>query len=131
MTHRCTLHVEIDDPGDLAAVVAAVEGLGHAVECPVFDEWSRLRARDELLREAHAFMSGTPWGKSLRLAAEVQRFDSIIWPRIRGLETPPEGSKLRALLFRARRLGPLPTTARHLWNIAKCQGPGDFSEGCG
>lgn len=52
MAHRCTLRVTVADPADLAAIVEAVEGLGHAVECPAFDEWSQLSARDERLREA-------------------------------------------------------------------------------
>lgn len=115
---RVPLHVEVADHAQLAQVVEAVEGLGHPVECPVFDEWSRLRARDELLRAAHGLMSGTPWGRCVELAEEIGKFEGILWPRLRDHEAPPEGcSRLRSLLFRARRLGPLPSTARQLWNI--------------
>jgi hypothetical protein len=130
MTHRCTLHVEVDDPGNLAAIIEAIEGLGHRVECPVFDEWTRRRARDELLREAHGLMSGTPWGRCVQLEAEISRFEAVLWPRWRDRDTPPEGcSMLRSLLFRARQCGPLPATARQLRNIiAKRSGPGDFRE---
>ena len=127
MTHRCTLHVTVDDPADLAAIVEAVERLGHRVECSVFDEWTRRRARDEFLREAHGLMSGTPWGKCVALEAEIRKFETLVWPRWRR-ETPPEGcSALRRHLFEARRLGPLPSTARHLWNIVmKRSGACDF-----
>lgn len=131
MAHRCTLRVTVADPADLAAIVEAVEGLGHAVECPAFDEWSRLSARDERLREAHGLMSGTNWGRCVQLAAEIHRFEALVWTRWRDRETPPEGcSRLRSLLFRARRCGPLPGTARQLHNInaVKCNGPGDFGE---
>jgi hypothetical protein len=130
MTHRCTLHVEVAGPAELAAVVEAVERLGHRVECPVLDEWSRLRARDELLQEAHALMSGTPWRRSVQLAEQIGKFEGILWPRLRDRETPPEPcSRLRSLLFGARRCGPLPGTARQLHNIAtKRNAPCDFRE---
>lgn len=126
-----TLHVTVADPGDLVAVVAAVERLGHPVECPAFDEQSRRARRDSYLRMAHALMPGpTCWARCCQLEAEISRFEAIQWPRLRDHETPPEPcSRLRRYLFEARRLGPLPTTARHLWNIvAKRNAPGDFKE---
>jgi hypothetical protein len=120
VTHRCTLHIEVDDPGELAAIVRAIEGLGHRVECPVFDEWSRLRQRDEFLREAHGFMSGTTWGKCQQLAVQIGKFED----RWRDCETVPETfGALGRCLFRARGLGALPTTPEQLRNIiAKFKG---------
>ena len=43
MVHRCTLHVEVNSPSDLAAVIEAIEGLGVAVECPAHEARERLR----------------------------------------------------------------------------------------
>ena len=130
MTHRCTLHVTVADPGDLAAVIEAIEGLGAVVECPAYDERERRRSRDDFLVQALELMSGTPWRKCCQLEAEISTFESVVWPRWRDHEAPPEGSSaLRSLLFRGRRLGPLPTTARQLWNIAmKRSAPGNFRE---
>jgi hypothetical protein len=117
------------EPGDLAAIIEAIKALGHPVECPAHDARERLRARDGFLVQALELMSGTLWARCTALAAEVQRFEAIIWPRIRDHEVPPEGSKLRSLLFRARRLGPLPGTARQIRNIiAKRGSRGDFTE---
>ena len=127
---RVPLHVTVADAGDLPAVIEAVEGLGHAVECPAFEGRERLKQRDELLREAHGLMTGTPWGRCVQLEAAIARFESTIWCRWRDREAPPEGcSALRSLLFRARQLGPLPSSARQLLNVvAKCGGRGDFGE---
>ena len=127
---RCTLHVTVADAGELAAVIAAVEGLGAAVECPALDGRMRLRERDSFLVQALELMPGTPWGRCVQLESEIRRFEALVWPRWRDRETPPEGcSALRHLLFEARRLGPLPSTARQLWNIAMKRGdPCDFGE---
>ena len=64
---RHTLHVEAD-PADLPAVIAAVEAMGHPVECPAFDAWERLRARNELLRQALALMPGPSGWENRRSA---------------------------------------------------------------
>jgi hypothetical protein len=128
---RCTLHVTVADAGELTAVIEAIEGLGAAVECPAHDARERLRDRDEFLRAAHALMNGsTPWRRCTELESDIRRFEAVLWPRLRDRETPPEGcSGLRACLFRARRLGPLPTTAKQLWNIiVKRNSPCDFRE---
>ena len=128
---RHTLHVTVADPGDLPAVIAAIEALGVPVSCPAHDARQRRRSRDEYLLPAVELMSvGTPWGRCVQLEAEIRRFETVLWPRLRDHQAPPEGcSALRSLLFRARRLGPLPTTAKQLRNITvKCEGPCDFPE---
>jgi hypothetical protein len=48
VTQQHTLRVACD-LADLPEVIAAVERLGHRVECAAFDEWTRRRERDELL----------------------------------------------------------------------------------
>lgn len=75
-------------------------------------------------------MSGTPWGRCVVLEREIATFEGILWPRWRDREAPPEPySELRRRLFEARRLGPLPSTARQILNIAtKRDGRGDFGE---
>ena len=128
---RCTLHVTVADAGDLAAVIEAIEALGHHVESPTHDARERLRERDSFLVQAIELMSGsTPWRRCVELESEIRRFESVLWPKLRDHQAPPEPcSRLRSLLFRARRLGVLPGTARHLWNIVmKRSGPGDFKE---
>lgn len=119
-----------DDPDALGEAIEELERQGFKVECDALAGQMRLRERDGFLVQGLDLMSGTRWGRCTALATEIQKFESIIWPRIRDRETPPEGcSMLRSLLFRARRLGPLPTTARQLRNIiAKCGGRGDFAE---
>jgi hypothetical protein len=126
-----TLHVTVADPGELAAVVEAIEALGHPVECPVFDEWSRLARRDSYLRMAHERMPGPhSWNKSVQLAADVLYFESRIWPRWLHLDEPPaDCDEVRRFLFRARKLGKLPGTDRHLHSIAtKRNAPCDFGD---
>lgn len=128
---RYTVHVEVANPGGLAAVIAAIEALGHPVECPVFNEWSRLARRDSYLRMAHALMPGPgDWTKSVQLAARVLYFETRIWPRWSHLDEPPaEFSEGDRFLFMARKLGTLPGTDRQLHNIAaKSNPPCDFGE---
>ena len=120
-----------DDPVALTEGIGELERRGFRVECAALAEWVRRRARDEYLREAHALMSGgTPWGRCVQLEAEIHRFEALVWPRWSDREAPPEPcSELRRHLFNARRIGPLPSSARQLWNIAmKRGGPGDFKE---
>ena len=127
---RHTLHVEADPEG-LAEVIAEIKRRGYHVECPAFDGWERLKELDELLREAHALMPGPHgWNKSVQLAAEIHCFESQIWPRWSHLdESPTESTELRRILFRARKLGKLPGTNRHLHNLAtKRNAPCDFGE---
>ena len=125
---RHTLHIEADPEG-LAEIIAEIKRRGYHVECPAFDGRERLKGRDELLREAHGLMDGRPWGRCVQLAAEIHRFEALVWPRWRDRAAPPEPcSALRRYLFEARKLGPLPTTPRQLRNIAKWNGYGDFRE---
>jgi hypothetical protein len=128
VTQQHTLRVACD-LADLPEVIAAVERLGHRVECAAFDEWTRRRERDELLLEAVALLPGTPWGRCVALEAEIHRFEGALWPRWSHLDEPPAGSsRLRECLFRARKFGVLPS-ARQLRNIiAKRGGPCDFRE---
>ena len=49
---RHTLHVTVADPGDLPAVIAAIEALGVPVSCPAHDARQRRRSRDEYLLPA-------------------------------------------------------------------------------
>jgi hypothetical protein len=128
-----TLRVTLADPGDLAAVVAAIEGLGHHVECPSHDARERLRARDVFLVQALDLMNGTPWQKARELAAAIARFETTTWIRWRDHGTPPGGSRgismVQSCLFEARQLGRLPTTPEQLQNIAaKFKGPCNLVE---
>ncbi|WP_295401656.1 hypothetical protein [uncultured Thiocystis sp.] len=76
--------------------------------------------RDRYLRQAWEQIDATkPYRRSTALAAEIRRFEGAIWPRWRGLDTPPAGcSSLRGLLFMARRQGgPLPTGESYLHRL--------------
>ena len=118
-----------DDPESLAEAIAELERREFRVECAALAEWMRRRERDDYLREAYGLMSGAPWGRCVQLAAEIHRFEALVWPRWRDRAAPPEPcSALRRHLFEARRLGQLPTSARQLRNIAKWNGHGDFRE---
>jgi hypothetical protein len=120
VTHRYPLHVTVSDPADLAAVVAAIEALGHAVACPAFDQRSRQSRRDSYLRMAHALMPGPhDWTKSVQLAADVLYFETRLWPRYHHLDEPPaDFSEVRRFLFMARKLGRLPGSDKQLHTIA-------------
>jgi hypothetical protein len=75
--------------------------------------------RDYHLRQAWSALDGSPWQRSVRLSEELIRFQSILWPRWRELQAPPEGcSQLRSALWRALKTRMLiPSTARHLHEI--------------
>ena len=78
----------------------------------------RLSERNRHLIEAHALFDGSPWSRSVSLAAEIRRFEAIIYPRWRQLAEPPAGaSALRSCLFHARCLAPLPFSARALHDL--------------
>lgn len=101
--------------GDVETLDAAL-GLGGARGIERARTLYRRAQRDHNLRAAwHAVEASGPWSRSVRLAAEISRFETDIWPRWRDLDAPPAGaSSLRRSLFHARRLGPLPSTARGL-----------------
>jgi len=63
----------------------------------------------------------SPWGRSVRLEQEVQRFAQMMWPVWRDMSCPPEGaSAMRAALWEAFRTGlKIPGTARQLDAIVK------------
>lgn len=119
-----------DDPDKLAEALGELAARGYVIECPALDGQMRRQRRDEYLRQALALLTGTPWGRCAALEKEIAQFESILWPRLRDRETPPEEcSALRRHLFEARRLGPLPSTGRQIRNIiAKCADRGDFAE---
>lgn len=119
-----------DDPDALAEAIEQLELRGFKVECAALAGQMRRRQRDAFLRSACSLLPGTVWTRCVALEKEIARFEAIQWPRLRDHDAPPEPcSTLRRYLFEARRLGPLPTTPRHLWNITmKCSGPGDFKE---
>lgn len=101
-----------------------------------------LHRRNYWLTMAHALCEGdTPWKKSVRLAEEIERFLTFIWPAWEGLEMPPEGaSQLRCALFSAmhnasqiqtdKGLPAMPATARMLHEIVKRKGD-EISQGHG
>lgn len=75
--------------------------------------------RDCFLREASRLVEdGSTWARCVSLAKEIATFEARIWKRWRDLEVAPPGcSDLRACLFRARKLGELPTTTRQLYTV--------------
>ncbi|NVZ10639.1 hypothetical protein HW932_15355 [Allochromatium humboldtianum] len=77
--------------------------------------------RNRHLTTALELVEGDTTGARCRaLAAEIARFESRIWPRWRVLTAPPpEASRLRTALFKARQFGCLPTTHEQLRNIAR------------
>jgi hypothetical protein len=132
--YRLELVDEAEGDADerMVETIAWLQSRGYKVE-HASDLATRLRRRERdgfLLQALELMSAGTPGGRCVELEAEIRRFEAVLWPRWRDREMPPEGgSALRSCLFRARRLGPLPTTARHLWNIAmKRNSPCDFRE---
>lgn len=105
----------LDGRGPLDACLGMRPRPGERSQATRYRQWKRDRA----LRSAWALCEGeTPWAKSNNLAAEVSRYESIIWPRHRTMEAPPAGtSQLRTHLFEAFRAGAIPTTARQLHEI--------------
>lgn len=76
--------------------------------------------RDRYLREAWDLLAEVqPWRKSVALAAEIQKFETRIWPAWKSSHTPPQGaSELRRLLFMAMRSGAsMPSTVQQVHNI--------------
>ncbi len=120
------------DPDDrIVETVALLQRQGYQVEPPPrLVARLRRQARDDLLRAAHALMpASSPWGRCVQLAAEIRRFEERVWPRLADHETLPERryQMLTTYLFRARRLGELPRSARMLRYIAaKCGPPWRF-----
>lgn len=86
-------------------------------------------ARNYWLVVAHGHCKGLrPWSKSVTLADELARFQTVIWPAWRDMIAPPPGSsELRGALFHALRAAEkittdsnglkLPNTARALHGI--------------
>jgi hypothetical protein len=120
-----------DDPEALAEGIAELERrCGCTIACDALDGRLRRQRRDQLLRQCHAIMpGGSSWARCLCLAQEIERFERR-WPALRDRGAPPEAcSALRSYLFRARRLGPLPTSPRQLHTIVslKRRGAGHFN----
>lgn len=82
------------------------------------DTASRLRARDEALRQAGAALGEcrSTWDRALRLAQAVRRFESRVLPRLKpGDELPPIDAALRVAFAAAP--GRVPTSPRQLWAL--------------
>lgn len=80
----------------------------------------KMTQRNNYLREAHALCDGeTLWKKSCQLEKEISKFQGIIWPRFRDLESVPIGtSSLRTALFNAFKLNSsIPNSARRIHDI--------------
>jgi hypothetical protein len=80
--------------------------LEEALELNRLERNTRLKAdRNRHLRQAWRLledMGGTPWARSVRLKAEIERFESVLWPGWRDLPALPAGaSELRTALFHA------------------------------
>lgn len=78
---------------------------------------ARLRLRDSLLRDAARLLDGTAWDKARALATAASSFESRRWPRWRYTGVPDTACRLDTLLYDARKLGALPTTARQFFNV--------------
>ena len=70
-----------------------------------------------LRRAARCVDGSTRWQRAVSLAHEIRRFETAAWPRVREKNSLTDGSALRLALFEARRLGPLPSSPRHLYRL--------------
>lgn len=50
----------------------------------------QLFLRDTHLRSAWLLIDGSKWRRSARLASDVRRFETRVWPRLRHLTDPPD-----------------------------------------
>lgn len=80
------------------------------------------RRRNAAIREAAALIEleegASAWRRAKALEQEIYNFECRIWPSWRHLAAPPTGtSSLRCALFRARKIGSLPGTARRLHDL--------------
>jgi hypothetical protein len=92
-------------PPDLAAWAAeTIADLSPVAE--------RIEARNVILRQAAALMSGTRWAKARRLEAEIEALGS---PRLRQRSAPVDG--VRALVADALEIAPAPKEIRQLYRI--------------
>lgn len=85
------------------------------------DNASRLRARDQALRQAAAALGecASRWDQARRLAQAVRRFEARVAPRLKpGDELPPLDSALRAA-FAAAPGGRVPATQRALYDLLR------------
>lgn len=82
-----------------------------------------LRRRGEYLGAALRLLpAASDYARCKILKREIDTFEACVWPRWRDLEEPPEtASDVRVLLFKARRIGPLPATAAGLRKATRAQ----------
>lgn len=79
--------------------------------------WLKAKQREHLM-SAWNCLDGSPWLRSVQLAKEIDRFETVIWPAWSRLDRPPaNASRLRTALWEARRSGPLPGSERRLHDI--------------
>jgi hypothetical protein len=89
------------------------------------DRAERLQARNAALRRALAVLSRAPtWAACNALAAGIERFELIVWPRLQAGADVAELGPLDRELLAARLAGPLPRTGRQLWNVMHGQTAG-------
>jgi hypothetical protein len=79
---------------------------------------ARRAVRDARLRSAAKLLPGSAWGRAETLSGAIISFQARKWPRWEQERTPPPAAdEVDRLLFQARLLGPLPESARQLFNI--------------
>jgi hypothetical protein len=79
---------------------------------------ARRALRDARLRQAAKLMPGTAWARAEALSRSVVAFQARKWPKWEREFVPPDdASEIDRLLFRARQLGPIPESARQIFNL--------------
>jgi len=104
------------DGEELAVALDIKPGNGQA---PV-DRQYRLLIRDRYLCAAWKQCNGTPWQRSMELAAQVKRFACRVWPRVCNQVEPPDRfDDIDNALFWAFRIcdGDIPNSAKRLGQI--------------
>lgn len=82
------------------------------------DRAERLQARNAALRRALAVLSRAPtWAACNALAAGIERFEVIVWPRLQAGADVAELGPLDRELLAARLAAPLPRTPRRLFDV--------------
>jgi len=81
----------------------------------------QIHQRDSYIRAAYNLIEGQhTYKRAEKLATEVLRFESLVWPNVKDLDYLPDHySDLRKNLFNAFKTGiSVPGSARRLWEIA-------------
>jgi hypothetical protein len=80
---------------------------------------ARTARRNALLRRAADTLEGTPWARAVALAEAVRAFEIRRWPRWRVSGIPAHASEIDRLLYSARSIDTIPSTARQLFSILR------------